>query len=367
MERHLDSLDSLMSWSVDLGSFWIGEREAVSKIAPDDGPLEFTPHPLLKHPVAQTLAGGAWWFERELTRAHHHEVVLRDGDQVGMFEDVPLAQHDRGASVVVFHSMASSASDPVVRHLGAVLARRGIRCFRVNHRGVGSSVRSHEIYHAGRSDDIADVVRAVVRLRPANERIAVIAFSLSANMVLRHLGMAGTSTEPAFPRQVVGSVLISPVVDLRAATVALVQGSYTVVGRLLCKLGRKQIERRHNLLPELGPSGLPPRMSPFDVMEYVARNTGFADMEDYFERATAEPWLPFVRAPVFTISAADDPMAPPSTRSWRANPCIRELETEHGGHLGFIAAARGPSGYRRWLDHAVLRIMERDLGIKPRS
>src|SRR4029077_2015573 len=53
----------------------------------------------------------------------------------------------------------------------------------------------------------------------------------------------------------------------------------------------------------------------------IAPMHGFGSAEDYYERASAGPFLGRIRIPTLLVHADDDPMVPPTTlRPWLPSP-----------------------------------------------
>jgi uncharacterized protein len=88
---------------------------------------------------------------------------------------------------------------------------------------------------------------------------------------------------------------------------------------------------------------------------------GFTGAEHYYAQSSASPFLGRIAIPTLVIHSLDDPfirITPASHAGLLANPCIRYLQTERGGHCGFLAAARdGDDG--RWAERTVVEFLRR--------
>jgi uncharacterized protein len=90
----------------------------------------------------------------------------------------------------------------------------------------------------------------------------------------------------------------------------------------------------------------------------VAPFFGFGTADNYYATQSSLQYLPKVRVPVLLLQSKDDPMIPfelfldPRVA---ANAWVETIATEHGGHLGFIAAQRP----HFWADRAILGWMEK--------
>lgn len=115
---------------------------------------------------------------------------------------------------------------------------------------------------------------------------------------------------------------------------------------------KERVRKRHSLAPDLYPlEPLAKVKSIYDFDDYyTAKIFGFGTADRYYQTQSSRQFLERIRTPALMVHAKDDPLVPYSSYehpAGRANPHVRLLATEHGGHLGFIA--RGAN--RFWLDH----------------
>ena len=66
---------------------------------------------------------------------------------------------------------------------------------------------------------------------------------------------------------------------------------------------------------------------------------GFAGAADYYAQCSSGPRLGQIRRPTLLLSSLDDPLVAPSgvPALARENPCLSVIETQSGGHVGFVA------------------------------
>jgi predicted alpha/beta-fold hydrolase len=87
----------------------------------------------------------------------------------------------------------------------------------------------------------------------------------------------------------------------------------------------------------------------FDSL-FTAPLCGFADVHDYYARASSAPLLSRITVPTLILAAASDPIVPITTfETARLSPTTHLHIAPCGGHLGFISA-RGSDPDLRWLD-----------------
>ena len=96
--------------------------------------------------------------------------------------------------------------------------------------------------------------------------------------------------------------------------------------------------------------------SVFDIDDRItAPAFGFGTAANYYATQSSRQFLAKIRVPALLIQAKDDTFVPFQVfEGLPANPCVKLLATEHGGHLGFIA--RGPQ--RFWLDDTIMEWIE---------
>src|SRR4029079_19789302 len=97
----------------------------------------------------------------------------------------------------------------------------------------------------------------------------------------------------------------------------------------------------------------PSRLVDFDSL-FTAPLAGFADVHDYYARATSAVVLSRITVPTLIFAAASDPIVPvASFEQANYSPTTQVVIAPCGGHLGFIAM-RGHDPDRRWLDWRVV-------------
>jgi predicted alpha/beta-fold hydrolase len=76
---------------------------------------------------------------------------------------------------------------------------------------------------------------------------------------------------------------------------------------------------------------------------YTAPHSGFGNVNNYYEQASALQFVNRITVPTLIIHAQDDPFIPFASfrhRDIEANPNVALLAPEQGGHVGFISADR---------------------------
>ena len=119
----------------------------------------FEPHPWLRGGHSQTIVGRYLGGSRQRLVGSPREVPLADGDRLVIRESVPSRWEPPRPTALLVHGLAGSADASYVVRVGRRLSALGVRVVRVNLRGAGEGFGlARGIYHAGRSDDLRQVV-----------------------------------------------------------------------------------------------------------------------------------------------------------------------------------------------------------------
>ena len=311
----------------------------------------FDPHPLLRSGHIQTLAGYLLRAAPTLPRARRHTIPLPDGDQLVLHEDAPPKRPARRAALLV-HGLGGCHASPYLLRLAAKLRAAGVQTLRLDLRGCGAGVGlARYPNHAGRSDDLAEVIEWIAQRRPGL-RLTLVGFSLAGNMALKLAGEAGSSP----PGTLDSVVSVCAPIDLAACVRRLRYGLNRLYDRHITRVLVRRLEANRRRNPQLV---LPPRLprpltlEHFDAL-YTAPVCGFAHRDEYYRRAAAAGLVYRITLPTLVLAARDDQLItfePYRRLRWPA--CVRLWTTAHGGHLGHIAR-RGRDADRWWLDWRIV-------------
>ncbi len=312
----------------------------------DDFP-PFEPHPLLWNGHLQTIVARYMPGPRVRLASTYHEVELGEGAALSVLESVPATWRAGDPIVVMVHGLAGCVRSPYLSRVGLKLHGMGLRVVRMNMRGAGSGYGlSRNFYHGGRSEDPRAVVEWVARRAPGSP-IALVGFSLGANLVLKLAGEAADDPLDGFDCVIAAN----PPIDLRAACEHIRRPQGRIYDQNFIHLLKVEEERLRFAFPDLAPCDFSRVGNLFEFDDvYTAPRNGFRDADEYYDRSSSAPLIPEIKAPGLVIHAADDPFIPvepfltvrfPRQLALELNPC--------GGHLGYFSRlARG--GDRRWLD-----------------
>ena len=249
---------------------------------------------------------------------------------------------ERHPALVVVHGLGGSDASSYAVSVGRLAWTGGWHVLRMNMRGSGDGeALCPLLYNAGLDTDLLAVVDEVARRVP---RLAVVGFSLGANLALLMLGRL----RGALPHGLLAAVAVSPPVDLAACALAVEQPANRLYQHRFMTMLREAYERRHRARPDLFPAGLERGLR--TVRQYDQRITapfgGYADADDYYARSSAGPWLAQVDRPTLLLAAEDDPMIPAaSVTRWSLSPMVERQITSTGGHVGFVGRTPAPGWF----------------------
>ncbi len=322
------------------------------------GSLNFRPPFWLSGGHRQTLAG--YLLRRSLRWSlPTSDLPVDAGDGVRLllrasWQPGPPAAHP---AIVVVHGLGGSDASTYCVSLGRLAYARGFHVLRMNLRGCGDGeALCPLLYDAGLDRDLLAVVDEAAR---RVKRVALAGFSLGGNLALL---MAGRR-RAALPGGLVAIAAASPPVDLARCADALERRENRIYERYFVGMLRDAYRQRSRSRPDLFPPALDRdarTIREFDD-RVTARFGGYRDVADYYERASAGPWLAAIDRPTLLLTAADDPLIPVASLSrWPLTPDIRREITPTGGHLGFVARSQAPGSF--WAADRVIDFLEAHVG-----
>ena len=247
---------------------------------------------------------------------------------------------DRERSLVLLlHGLTGSEDSSYVRITARELLLAGHPVLRLNWRGAGPSLgKTKAFYHAGRSDDLAAVIRSM-NGDLARNGLAAIGYSMGANVLLKYLAERGAISHLR------AAIAVSPPIDLRDAQQ---------------RIAARRNRRYHAYLLERMKIERPAPADVISILDFdnrvVAPANGFNDALDYYAQCSSGPRLGAIRTPTLIIHAKDDPWIPSSSFravDWAKCKNVRLLMPWSGGHVGFHAMGLK----RAWHDEVALRFL----------
>ncbi|HJQ25128.1 MAG TPA: alpha/beta fold hydrolase [Blastocatellia bacterium] len=315
----------------------------------------FVPHPALRNGHAQTLAGALlrrrFKLVTENCEARHFEIPP-GGQVLGHCSWQP----DRASrpTLVLAHGMEGSTESRYMLGTAEKALEAGFNVIRMNVRNCGGTEHlTPTLYHAGLTEDLKQIINEL-RARDGLNEIYLAGFSLGGNMVLKLAGEYAADAPPALR----GVIAVSPSIDLANCADAIERRSNLIYHFKFITSLRNRLRRKARLFPErYDASRLRGvwTIRRFDDL-ITAPHMGFQNVANYYERASALPFIERIRVPTLIVHAKDDPFipfAPFERREVTTNPHVALIAPDHGGHVGFIAAT-GEGERRFWAEAMIV-------------
>jgi len=256
-----------------------------------------------------------------------------------------------GPLVVVLHGLGGSASSPSMRWTARALVEAGHPVLLPDGRGIGRSARSCRYFlHAGRTDDVATVLRAAANPRLAGDRaslaargVVLVGVSLGGSLALRFLGEDRVDRDRLPP--LLGAATTSAPMNLEATSRRLSQWTRWPYARsILTRIRRQLAASTIDLSPAEWRAARTVR-SVWDLDDRITGpRSGYPSAATYYAACSAGPVIHRVAVPTLAILAGDDPLVDLSEYAaidWAGIPNVRPVIVRSGGHAGFLDRAGG--------------------------
>src|SRR5690349_9808132 len=317
----------------------------------------FHPRRALRGPHRQTLAS-----QFLVRRIHLPPAEER------LFQVEPEAQvlcrchwqpaRQQALTVLIMHGLEGSSESQYVQGATAKALAAGLNVVRMNVRNCGGTeALGPTLYHSGLSADVGAVAGALLRDEKL-PRLALLGFSMGGNLVLKLAGEWGREAPP----ELRAVCAVSPAVDLAPSAAALHRPGNWIYEQYFLWSLRRHMRRKARLYPGRYDARRLRRLWTLRQFDdrITAHYCGFTGVDDYYARASAARVVERVAVPTLLIHSNDDPFIHilPETRArLEANPCVQYIETEHGGHCGFLADPDGDEGL--WAERTVVEFLAR--------
>lgn len=261
--------------------------------------------------------------------------------------------------VFLLHGLAGCSASPYILAMQHTLHAAGYSSVAMNLRGCSGDYNRLAIaYHSGCSDDVEEVIAALMAQQP--RRLVVIGYSLGANVLVKWL--SGTR----FKNELRAAVSVSNPFSLDVCCAQMKSGMAYWYGRYFLRRLRTDLERKRDVFRAQGMADEVRRIEQLGALDglntlwdfddaVTAPLHGFAGAEDYYQRCSSRQFIAATPVPTLVVHSHNDPIIPPhslpppdqvpSHVSWEILPS--------GGHVGFAM-----KGQNDWLEHRILRFVE---------
>lgn len=310
--------------------------------------------PIIRNPHALTILGNFARRRLDLRRFPQQERQIETEPGVSILVHSHRPEGKPRGALVMVHGLEGSSNAGYVRSMSQLALEHGYEVHRTNMRACGGTdEHCRTMYHAGLTSDTLAILRQV---KADGVPLFLAGYSLGGNVSLKLAGELGESARDLLA----GVIAVSTPLDLAACVRELSKPKNHLYELRFLRALRTRIRRRAEKYPEsysvdkLAGVG---SVYQFDDA-YVAPFFGFGTADNYYATQSSLQFVPKIRVPTLLVQSKDDPMIPFEIyRDPRVagNPNVELVATEHGGHLGFIAAEKP----RFWLDRVVLGWMEK--------
>jgi len=257
-------------------------------------------------------------------------------------------QEDRAKAltIIVVHGLEGSSESQYMLGMAEKGLRAGMNVILYNQRNCGGTdAQAPVLYHSGLSSDIAAVAREIIA-RDGVSRLALVGFSMGGNLVLKLAGEWGRSDDGRSndaPPQFRAVAACCPALDLAASADELHVPSNRLYEAYFLWALRRRMRQKARLFP--GHFDLKRLKGLRSLREFDDKVTayycGFSGAVDYYDRASAAHVVGKISVPTLILHAANDPfilITPETRHKILANPQIKFVESEDGGHCAFVGA-----------------------------
>ena len=278
---------------------------------------------------------------------------LIDGD----FLDLDwVGKAQQGPMIIILHGLGGSIHSPYVRGIAQNLVQVGWRVVVMHFRGCsGEPNRLARAYHSGETGDLNTVITCLKQREPQTP-LAVVAYSLGANVLLKYLG------ETPENNPLSAAVAVSVPFVLQKAADHMLQGLARFYQWWLLR------DLRQTFKEKIARMQLPLTLKDahtfwqFDE-QITAPLHGFASAKEYYEMSSCRAYLSAIATPTLILQALDDPLLPASVipTAEELSPTIMLEVSPQGGHVGFITG-RWPWRAEYWLEKRINCYLQSQLG-----
>ncbi|TRO67494.1 YheT family hydrolase [Christiangramia sabulilitoris] len=294
----------------------------------------YSPPGIFKNGDASTIYA-ATLRKVDLPGYKRERIETSDGDFLDL--DWILKQKDDPNNLVILlHGLAGKTDRPYMKGMVKAFNDNNWDILAMNFRGCSEDLnRRFRSYHAGASDDLAQVMTHVLSL-DRYDKIALVGFSLGGNMLMKYLG-----ENRSRPEQIIGAVGISVPCDLAGSLGAINKmRNFVYSKRFELNLKQHLYDRAEKFPERISKKDISACKSLRDIDDlYTSRAHGFKDASEYYREASAKNFLDGINVPTLMINAGNDSFLSEKCYPYNAAKDSEYLHLEvpaYGGHVGFV-------------------------------
>ncbi|SDS31447.1 alpha/beta fold hydrolase [Gramella sp. MAR_2010_147] len=270
----------------------------------------------------------------EMPVYERERIELSDGDFIDL--DWSNASSETDKLVILLHGLAGNTSRPYMRGMARTFNHQNWDAAAMNFRGCSEELnRFFRSYHAGASDDLAEVITHILSLKKYS-KIALVGFSLGANMLMKYMG-----ENRSLPKEIIGGVGVSVPFDLAGSLGAINRMRNFVYAKRFELNLKKHLYARAEKFPEyIQKNNISACSSLRDIDDlYTSKAHGYKDASDYYKKTSALGFLKGIKKPVLILNAKNDSFLSPQCYPYEIAENSEYIHLEvpsYGGHVGFV-------------------------------
>jgi predicted alpha/beta-fold hydrolase len=247
------------------------------------------------------------------------------------------------ALLVLFHGLEGSSESPYAQFFGQSASQYGWAYVVVHFRGCSGEInQTPRAYHSGDYAEIDWILSTLASRLTSSQALLAVGISLGGNALMRWAGEKGHTVRAVGPRVHAAAAISSPL-DLAASGQSIDQGlNRWLYARHFLRTMVKKARAKHQQYPGLFDLAAVERATTLRAFDdaFTAPLHGFADVDDYWKRASAKPMLPAVAIPALIVNACNDPFVPQASLPTEEHVGNRVSiwRPQVGGHVGFPSA-----------------------------
>ena len=279
----------------------------------------------------QTIIPGIWRRVKDVvyTRERIH---TPDDD----FLDLDWIHRDGSRLLLLTHGLEGNSDRHYIRGPAKLFAQQGWDVLAWNCRSCsGEMNRAFRMYHHGDTEDIATVINHALQTGRYTE-IALVGFSMGANITMKYLGVHGNTLPP----EVRAAAVFSAPCDLESGADVLDRWDNAIYRRRFMRALAEKMRLKAGQFPgklDLHRLSELRRWRDFDEW-FSAPICGYRDAADFYRQASARHFIPGIQVPTLLVNAWNDPILTPACMPVdiaREHPFFYLELTRDGGHCGF--------------------------------
>lgn len=265
--------------------------------------------------------------------------------------------------VLLIHGLEGSSSSKYITATANYLNSQNLDAVCFNLRSCsGEDNLLLATYHSGKTEDVDFVVKHLLNTYNY-ENLILVGFSLGGNLTLKYLG----EYQQQLSSKIKGGIAISVPIDIGSAELEMDKLKNKLYVELFFKTMKNKVLEKAYKFPEfkLDTEKLL-KATKFKHLEYLYTVPvfGFKSPEDYWQKASAKPYIAKIDRPTLLINAKDDSFLSaecfPRKEAIKSKYFYLEIPN-YGGHCGFISSFKPHEN--NWLEKRITSFIIEKIGI----